>query len=119
MHQLTIKPADAEAPSRENDQPDTKRPKLDDEPAPVLADSFETEGQVELAKLKGKEDVNDSIPPSAPSSRISSELPLRASFLSTSRQQSRRRNTPSHSILSSNSQSPRFSARKVYWFRPH
>ncbi|KAJ6064000.1 hypothetical protein N7499_012680 [Penicillium canescens] len=50
------KPADAEAPARENDQPDAKRPKLDNEPAPVLADSFETEGQVELAKLKGEEE---------------------------------------------------------------
>lgn len=42
------KPADAEAPAPENDQPDAKRPKLDDEPAPVLADSFELKDKSSL-----------------------------------------------------------------------
>ncbi|KAJ5483448.1 hypothetical protein N7530_002694 [Penicillium desertorum] len=43
--------ADAEAPATppEPEQPETKRPRLDQEPEPVVADSFETEQEREIA----------------------------------------------------------------------
>ncbi|KAJ5963560.1 uncharacterized protein N7479_003436 [Penicillium vulpinum] len=53
--------ADAEAPatSSEPDQPETKRPRLDQEPEPVLADSFETEQEREIAASGGLSGTTD------------------------------------------------------------
>ncbi|KAJ5811109.1 hypothetical protein N7447_010625 [Penicillium robsamsonii] len=53
--------ADAEAPatSSEPDQPETKRPRLDQEPEPVVADSFETEQEREIAASGGLSGTTD------------------------------------------------------------
>ncbi|KAJ5193958.1 RNA helicase ATP-dependent SK12/DOB1 [Penicillium cf. griseofulvum] len=53
--------ADAEAPatSSEPDQPETKRPRLDQEPEPVVADSFETEQEREIAASGGLSGATD------------------------------------------------------------
>jgi ATP-dependent RNA helicase DOB1 len=53
--------ADAEAPATasEPDQPETKRPRLDQEPEPVVADSFETEQEREIAASGGLSGATD------------------------------------------------------------
>ncbi|CAI7564614.1 unnamed protein product [Penicillium glandicola] len=57
----TVDSADAEAPatSSEPDQPETKRPRLDQEPEPVVADSFETEQEREIAASGGLSGATD------------------------------------------------------------
>ncbi|KAJ5968608.1 hypothetical protein N7501_004856 [Penicillium viridicatum] len=53
--------ADAEAPATpsEPEQPETKRPRLDQEPEPVVADSFETEQEREIAASGGLSGATD------------------------------------------------------------
>ncbi|KAJ5529884.1 hypothetical protein N7527_003277 [Penicillium freii] len=53
--------ADAEAPATpsEPEQPETKRPRLDQEPEPVVADSFETEQEREIVASGGLSGATD------------------------------------------------------------
>lgn len=53
--------ADVEAPATpsEPEQPETKRPRLDQEPEPVVADSFETEQEREIAASGGLSGATD------------------------------------------------------------
>ncbi|KAI3006190.1 hypothetical protein CBS147346_3818 [Aspergillus niger] len=52
---------DEESPAADNnEQPDAKRPRLEKEPEPVVADSFETEQEREVAGSAGLQGVNDS-----------------------------------------------------------
>ncbi|KAG0156880.1 hypothetical protein PDIDSM_4062 [Penicillium digitatum] len=56
-----VESADAEAPTTpsEPEQPETKRPRLDQEPEPVVADSFETEQEREIAASGGLSGATD------------------------------------------------------------
>ncbi|KAJ5673871.1 hypothetical protein N7462_009310 [Penicillium macrosclerotiorum] len=50
---------DSERPAAENEQPETKRLRLDEAPQPVLADSFETEQEREIAGAAGLQGTQD------------------------------------------------------------
>ncbi|KGO68499.1 Helicase, C-terminal [Penicillium italicum] len=56
-----VESANAEAPATpsEPEQPETKRPRLDQEPEPVVADSFETEQEREIAASGGLSGATD------------------------------------------------------------
>lgn len=80
---------DVEQPAVENDQPDTKRPRLAEAPAPVVADTFETEQEREIvgaAELQANQDPSSvvlshqvrhqvAIPPGYPYVPISQHKP--------------------------------------------
>lgn len=80
---------DSGAPATENGQPDTKRPRIDQEAVPVVADTFETEQEREIAASAGLQASKESasvvlshqvrhqvaIPPSYPYVPISQHRP--------------------------------------------